>query len=260
MRLSVAIVVAVAAAGGAAAAAAQQPGDAQRGYASREALEELLQLYEQSAQSPAYSEALRSRSRFEANLIRERLERGDFQVGDRILLTVEGEPAFSDTFIVAEGPVLQIPTMRDIRLGGVLRSELEAHLRNEIGQVLRDPQVKSRSLIRISIVGAVTRPGFYTTPSEALVSDALMLAGGPTPAGRVNDIAIERGGRRIWAGDALQQAIIEGRTLDQLSVRAGDRIVVPERGRGLGGAEAAVRTVSILLSLPLTIFALTRVF
>jgi hypothetical protein len=51
-----------------------------------------------------------------------------------------------------------------------------------------------------------------------------------------------------------------GRTLDQLDVRAGDRIVVPARGAGFGGAEGTVRTLSVLISLPLTVFAVTRLF
>jgi hypothetical protein len=54
--------------------------------------------------------------------------------------------------------------------------------------------------------------------------------------------------------------MIEGRTLDQLNVRAGDRIFIPEGGGGLGGAQSTLRAFTLLLSIPVTIFALTRIF
>jgi hypothetical protein len=56
-----------------------------------------------------------------------------------------------------------------------------------------------------------------------------MTAGGPVSNAKMNKIYVERGGQRIWQGAAMQDAIIEGRTLDQLSLRAGDRVVVPTR-------------------------------
>ena len=38
-----------------------------------------------------------------------------------------------------------------------------------------------------------------------------------------------RGQSVIWADDDLQRAIAEGRTFDQLSIRAGDHLEVPLR-------------------------------
>jgi hypothetical protein len=40
-------------------------------------------------------------------------------------------------------------------------------------------------------------------------------------------VKIKRAKEVIWDGDRLREAMIEGRTLDQLSVRAGDAIDVP---------------------------------
>src|SRR5882762_2648527 len=45
-----------------------------------------------------------SGARVQAALIRDRLANGDFQVGDRILIRVDGEPQLSDTFTVQAGP------------------------------------------------------------------------------------------------------------------------------------------------------------
>jgi hypothetical protein len=59
----------------------------------------------------------------------------------------------------------------------------------------------------------------------------------------------------IWGGEGLQQAIIQGRTLDQLSIRAGDHVVVPEKGSSpMRMILTTVAPVVVLVS------ALTRIF
>ena len=87
-----------------------------------------------------------------------------------------------------------------------------------------------------------------------------MMAGGLTPTAKVEEILVERGADRIWEGRLLQAAMIGGRTLDQLSLKAGDRIFVPESGRGLGGSQQSLRALGILFALPLTIAAVLQLF
>ena len=152
-----------------AAAGVAQEGnwDGARLLMSRAGLQELLSQLEQSAQSRVYTEALRTRAQHEAALIRQRLRNGDFHTGDRVFLEVEGDAALSDTFTVGEGRILTLPLVGDIGLEGVLRSELEPHLRRELGHFLRDPVVKARALIRISIFGEVGQPGFYVVDRKS---------------------------------------------------------------------------------------------
>jgi len=50
----------------------------------------------------------------------------------------------------------------------------------------------------------------------------------------------------------------EGRTLDDANIRPGDKFVVPAQNQG--SFFNTVRTVSIILSIPLTVYALTQVF
>src|SRR5690606_11495361 len=130
-------------------------------HMTRESLEELLARYEQATRSTAYSEELRARARYEAGLIRVRLEEGDFQVGDQIQLAVEGQPELTSTFQVAPGRVLILPVIGEIPLKGVLRSELEDHLTKSLGRFIVEPKVRATSQIRISILGQVASPGFY---------------------------------------------------------------------------------------------------
>src|SRR2546427_12303895 len=103
-----------------------------------------------------------------------------FQAGDRILLHVGGDSALSDTFTVVAGPALRLPEIGEISLAGVPRANLEAHLTRELGRFIKDPVVQARALIRVSVLGEVTRPGYYAVPIDLVLADALMVAGGAT--------------------------------------------------------------------------------
>jgi protein involved in polysaccharide export with SLBB domain len=194
---------------------------------TRAELTTLLEKFETAAGSDAYSRELRQRARLEADLVRNRLTEGDFQVGDQISLHVEDEEGLSNIFVVSPGRVLKLPVIGDVPLEGVLRSELNEHIAGHLGRFIRSPVVRTQSLIRISVTGNVSKPGFYVVPTDRIMTDALMAAGGPAGNADLKNLLIERGDRKIWQGELLQQAITEGRTLDQMSLRAGDRIVVP---------------------------------
>src|SRR5438094_3937422 len=150
-----------------------------------------------------------------------------FQAGDRILLHVAGDSALTDTFTVVAGPALRLPDIGEISLAGVRRTDLEARLTQQLSRYIKDPVVQARALIRVSVVGEVTRPGFYAVPVDLVQPDALMLAGGATQRARVDRLLILRGDAPLWGGDRLQRAIAHGATLDQLGIQAGDRIQVP---------------------------------
>jgi protein involved in polysaccharide export with SLBB domain len=190
---------------------AQQPRwDSQQIEMSRAELETLLTRYDETSASSAYSGAIRQQARREAELIRGRLANGDFRIGDQIVLQVEGEPQLTSTFGVQSGPSIVLPVIGSISLAGVLRSELEPHLRSEIGRYIRDPSVQARSSVRILMTGGVAQTGYHVVPTNAVFSDLLMMAGGPANNAQLQKIRVERADRVIWEGDALQQAIIEG--------------------------------------------------
>ena len=125
---------------------------------------------------------------------------------------------------------------------------------------LRDPIIRASSLIRLSIFGSVGAPGFYTVPSDRLVSDILMMAGAGGSE-NLDDTRIERNSVTFVPAHEIRRAIIEGRTLAQLGVRAGDRFVIPGRRReSPGGFGERIRGYLYLLSIPGAIIGLTRLF
>jgi protein involved in polysaccharide export with SLBB domain len=210
--------------------------------ATRAQLQETLSRLARQAQSP------------EAMLIRARLDSGDFRVGDRILLQVEGEKALSDTFAVAPGTVLGLPTIGAVPLGGVLRSELQPRVEQYLARYFRDPVVHVRPLMRLLVEGDVVRPGFYAVAPDLPLADVITAAGGLTQRAKVTKTRVEREGVEIWGGGALQQALARGYSLDQLNLRAGDRVFVPARGD-------VARTLGIiggLVAIPVAIYTIRR--
>ncbi len=202
---------------------------------TRAELTKLLQQYQAALESPAYSSGVKAQLRVDARRVRERLEQGDFHPGDRVTLSVQGQPEIPDTVPVESGPKITLPVFGDISLKGVLRSELTARITEALGRMIRDPVVRARALMRISVQGAVARPGFYVVPTDILVSDVLMDAGGPAQTADLKKLKIERGTEELYGGQQLQTDMRQGETLDQLGLQAGDEIVVPAKGTSIWG-------------------------
>ncbi len=232
------------------------PIDPGRLHATRAQLQDLLAHYEKALGSQAYSRHMREIADDEAELIRTRLRDGDFQVGDQIVLAVVGQPTLTSTFAVSDGPILVLPDVGEVPLRGLLRSELKPALNEHVSKFVRNPQIHVQSNIRVAVFGAIGSPGYYVAASDRPLTDVLMLAGGPGPSAKQKDLKIKRAGNTIWEGESLQRAIVEGRTLDQLNLRAGDEIQMPGSGNSAGFLLGALRSLPYILS---AIFALTRI-
>jgi protein involved in polysaccharide export with SLBB domain len=172
-------------------------------------------------------------------------------VGDQIVLSVVGMPALSDTFAVRAGRMLELPDMQPIPLAGVLRGELRDYLTKQIGRFVINPTVEVHPLVRVAVLGAVSRPGYYAVRPDQLVSDALMAAGGPIKDANLDDTKIRRGTEEIWKGERLQTKMASGATVDEMGLRSGDEIVISERKKRDWGAIArnSAYVAGVLVSL-----------
>jgi polysaccharide export outer membrane protein len=153
----------------------------------------------------------------------------EFHVGDRIALTVEGPTVMSDTVPVRDGLILRLVGLGDISLAGVKRSNIQPYLTQQIGKFIKDPVVHATALVRISVLGQVMRPGFYSVPSDILLSDVIMRAGGPTGNADLNRSEVKRGSEDVVPQDSAAAAFASGLTLDQLHVAPGDQLIIGEK-------------------------------
>jgi len=177
---------------------------------------------------------------------------GDFEPGDQILLEVEGDTQFTRSFSVAPGPALTLPVIGVIPLKGVRRADVETYLSQQLGRYVKNPVVHAKVMVRLGVLGEVEHPGFYTVFSGAVVSDALMAAGGPTKDANFTGARIERDGKGLFEGNGFQDAFTRGLTVEGMGLRTGDRIVVPRRN----DTERTVRMVGILVSIPIAILGI----
>lgn len=176
----------------------------------------------------------------EALLLRSRLEHGDFQDGDRIVVkplgTLATMPNFlgpNDTLVLRAGKRMQIPQMEDLSLDGVLRSELSAKVSSHLAKYVRDSSVLVTPLIRLAVVGQVRVPNFYYTTVDVLLSDMIVKAGGPNGnADWLGNVEIRRGTETIWNAKDTRTAMTDGISLERLNLRTGDEIYVDEQKTG----------------------------
>lgn len=184
----------------------------------------------------------------EAWLLRSRLERGDFQEGDRIVLVHEGATVTLDTLQVRSGKVLQFPRMGELSLVGVLRSELSEKVREHLARYLNTPSIRVTSLMPVAVLGYVVRPGFYYLPADAVLRDVLMASGGPQATAEMGKMVVRRNGQVIWSAADTRVALADGLSLDALHLRSGDELLIPERRRRDTNQLVALITSGIALT------------
>jgi hypothetical protein len=165
----------------------------------------------------------------EAWMLRTRLQRGDFQDGDRIILRLLGSVTLSqDTVVLRAGKMLSLPRMEDLSLEGVLRSELESTISHHLAKFLKDSSVRAVPLLRVAVLGQVRGPGYYYVQADVLLNDVIMRAGGPNPGANLGNLTIRRGGEIIWNPQDTRTALADGLSLDRLHLRAGDEIIIDD--------------------------------
>jgi protein involved in polysaccharide export with SLBB domain len=189
--------------------------------------------------------------------VKDRLEKGDLQPGDRIALRVVGEQTLTDTFTVTPERTVELPSLAPVAVSGVLRSELRTYLTKQLSRYIRNPDLQAAALVRVSLVGAVGRPGFYNLPADVLASDAIMAAGGPSGNADVARTTVRRSGEDILTEAQVAAAVENGESLDRLNIQSGDEIVVGTKSQGIAGV---LKTMGMVSGALFGIVAITRIF
>lgn len=176
----------------------------------------------------------RDRAQRELAQLRTRLERGDFQVGDQVVVTIAGSLGSVDTATVREGLALSLASQGnwpDVNLGGVLRSEVQPRLQAHVDRFLKDHVVRVGLLTRLQVTGGVARPGYLGVSPDRPITDVLMAAGGPTPLAKLDRVTVRRNGKLIVKGSQWRTAVREGTTIAGLGLQPGDEVNVEQAGQ-----------------------------
>jgi protein involved in polysaccharide export with SLBB domain len=203
---------------------------------------------ERTTASGNLSGVARTREIAELAAIRNRLQDGDFRVGDRFILTLRQEAVLSDTVSVRDSLNVTIAGLPDVSLKGMLRSELDERMSSHVARFLRNATVRTRVLTRVAIQGAVRNPGFYYVDPDRPLSDLVMVAGGPVELANLNEAEINRGTAKVLSAKDSKRAIKEGRTLEQIDVQSGDEVRIPAK-RGRPSFQAVIQLLFVFSSL-----------
>jgi protein involved in polysaccharide export with SLBB domain len=223
-----------------------QTGEAMQPMATRSDLTALAERLERGNET----------ERSQGAALRVRLREGDFRPGDRISLIVEGNVLVNDTVSVVAGPKITLTDIGDIPLTGVLRSELQNHMKTQLARYIKDARVRVTPLVSLSVLGPVGRPGFYFMPPDIPLTDAVMRAGGPGSTADLGRSVIKRGTDELYDSRNTQTAFSEGLTLDQLSLRSGDQIVVGTQSTK--NWQTITQVTGLVMSMVLAVYGFSR--
>jgi len=207
------------------AIAAQASGGINAQRATRAQLDE--QLTRLNTKLPGAKANEKTGLQAQVSAIRERLETGDFKPGDRFVISMRQDSVRTDTLIVRDSLRVAVFNLPDFSVAGVLRSELEEKLGAHVGRFLRNAAVRTTLLTRVSVTGAVAKPGFYYAVPDRPINDLLTSAGGPLPEASVVNLMVTRVGKKLLSDKAAKRAVEEGSTLEALDVQSGDTVHIP---------------------------------
>jgi polysaccharide export outer membrane protein len=168
--------------------------------------------------------------------------------GDVIRLKIWREPDLSGEIPVKDDGDAVFPKLGSIQVTHLLPDSLEHFLVKSYTRYLRDPSIDVTVLRRVSVSGAVSKPGVYSVDPTMTVADAVALAGGATSDGKADKVELRRSGHRIMVDLSRQTR------LATMPIRAGDQLYVPERswvsrntGLVAAGITAATTVIVTLL-------------
>jgi polysaccharide export outer membrane protein len=156
--------------------------------------------------------------------------------GDRFEIAVIGESSFPKEYVVSSDGTVDFPFLHRQRVAGYEAQDMASHVRDLLveGGFFRDPvvivSVKEFNSKRVTIGGAVTKPGDVPFMPNLTLLRVITGAGGFTAVASHNNVLITRrlpDGQRATASFSVD-AISEGRASDVL-LQAGDNIYVYER-------------------------------
>ena len=155
--------------------------------------------------------------------------------GDVFDVRVYGEEALTGEYRVARNGTIDFPFIGRTEVAGLDPPDVADLLARQLrdGGYLRDPQVsilvREYNSKRISVIGAVSRPGTFPLTPGMTVVQAVSAAGGFTALAAQNDLVVtrhregERHRYNVRAGE-----VSAGEAPD-MALQPGDIIFVPER-------------------------------
>jgi polysaccharide biosynthesis/export protein len=148
---------------------------------------------------------------------------GSLRPGDYVRIKIWREPDLSDTVQVDPDGIATFAKIGPVKATGLEPDSLRRTLAALYSRFLVNPAIEITLLRRISITGAVQKPGLYPVDNTLTIAEALALAGGAAQDGRLTEVQLRRGGEKI-------DVKLDGETrLADTPLRSGDQLYVPQK-------------------------------
>jgi polysaccharide export outer membrane protein len=156
-------------------------------------------------------------------------------IGDSIGVNVQDFPEFNFAGSVDRDGNILIPFLGKIPVVGMTTQEVETKIAYELGRrfLKEEPLVIANLIaprvVRLTLLGEIVRPGFYTLPPGTPITSVLLSAGGATPKADLRSIIVRR---PLVDGSVLEEKIdlytplLKGEKVPDFTIQGGDTVIV----------------------------------
>ncbi len=158
--------------------------------------------------------------------------------GDEVKILMWGRVNAQHNLVVDRSGNITLPQVGPLHVAGLTFEQMAGHLIKQAEQIVGasiDVTMGSLKSIPIFVLGDAKRPGAYTVGAFATITDALLIAGGPSEIGSMRNVQLRRKDKVIALFD-LYDLLIKGDKSKDLMLQAGDVIFVPVTGLLVGVA------------------------
>ena len=156
-----------------------------------------------------------------------------------------------DQLIDGSGNIL-VPGLGEVKAAGLTPQTLAEVIQQQLE--IKKIRIVCAPLMRVTVLGAVQRPGSYLVQPKESLWELISKAGGPTNDADVRNISVIRSGRTV-TGDLLE-AFEKAHSLEQMGVQSGDQVNVA--GHGGFNSDDFFRYATFAMSVGIFVLALTN--
>lgn len=151
----------------------------------------------------------------------------EFLAGDAVCILI---PADTGSVLKGVYPIdgqgmSDIPIAGRVVVAGKTRENIEQYLEGLWAPLLKDAHVQATPAIRVAILGNVKSPGYYYPSPDAVIFDAINMAGGPILPFDMEETEHIRGRKTV--NSKLIDDISRSMTLRESGIVSGDEIMLP---------------------------------
>lgn len=133
----------------------------------------------------------------------------------------------SGEYVIDTRGFIFMPFVGLVRVANKRPQDVEVLIKEKYKSYLTEPFIYVRPLIRVTLIGAVSRPGSYRVDPQNSFWDLMDNAGGPASTADLRKMFVVRGG--VKSIENLLQAFENAHSLYEVGIKSGDQIVVPPR-------------------------------